>query len=90
MTWTGPKELKAQWTRLWDRGELLRDAVRGNVRFPLRMSLKSPTSADITDRFNEVREWAAELAVTSSVSVEWQELRHRVQHVIDDCADLRH
>ena len=79
MTWTGPKELKARLTRLWDRGELLRDEVTGNVRFPLRMSLKSPTSADLTDRFNEVREWAAELAVTSSVSVEWQELRHRVQ-----------
>ena len=79
MTWTGPKELKAQLTRLWERGELLRDAVTGNVRFPLRMSLKSPTSADITDRFNEVREWAAELAATSSVRVEWQELRHRVQ-----------
>ncbi len=79
MTWTGPKELKAQLARLWERGELLRDAVTGNVRFPLRMSLKSPTSADITDRFNEVRDWAAELAATNSVRVEWQKLRHRVQ-----------
>ncbi len=79
MTWTGPKELKAQLARFWERGELLRDAVTGNVRFPLRMPLKSPTSADITDRFNEVRDWAAELATTNSVRVEWQELRHRVQ-----------
>lgn len=79
MTWTGPKELKAQLARLWERGELLRDAVTGNVRFPLRMSVKSPNSADITDRFNEVREWATELAATNSVRVEWQELRHRVQ-----------
>lgn len=79
MTWTGSKELKAQLARLWERGELLRDAVTGNARFPLRMSLKSPNSADITDRFNEVREWAAELAATNSVRVEWQELRHRVQ-----------
>lgn len=79
MTWTGPKELKAQLARLWDRGELLRDAVTGNVRFPLRMSLKSPNSTDITDRFHEVRDWAAELAETNSVRVEWHELRHRVQ-----------
>ncbi len=79
MTWTGPKELKAQLARLWDRGELLRDAVTGNVRFPLRLSVKSPNSADITDRFNEVREWAAELAAMNSVRVQWQELRHRVQ-----------
>jgi hypothetical protein len=79
VTWTGQKELKAQLARLWDRGELLRDAVTGNVRFPLRMSLKSPNSADITDRFIEVRDWAAELASTNSVRLEWQELRHRVQ-----------
>lgn len=79
MTWTGPKELKAQLARLWERGDLLRDAVTGNPRFPLRLSLKSPSSADITDRFNEVRAWAAELAATDSIHVEWQELRHRVQ-----------
>jgi hypothetical protein len=79
VTWTGPKELKAQLARLWERGDLLRDAVTGNPRFPLRLSLKSPSSADITDRFNEVRAWAAELAATDSIRVEWQELRHRVQ-----------
>lgn len=79
MTWTGPKELKAQLMRLWERGELLRDAVTGNARFPLRLSLKSPGPADITERFNEVRAWAAELAATESVQVEWQALRHRIQ-----------
>lgn len=79
MKWTDPKELKAQLARLWERGDVLRDVVTGNVRFPLRMSLKSPNSADITDRFSEVRDWAAELAATNSVRVEWQELRHRVQ-----------
>ncbi len=79
MSWTGPKELKAQLMRRWERGELLRDAVTGNSRFPLRLSLKSPGSADITDRFNKVRAWAAELAATGSIRVEWQELRHRVQ-----------
>jgi hypothetical protein len=79
VTWTGPKDLKAQLVRLWDRGELLRDVVTGHTRFPLRMPLKSPTSADITDRFNEVRDWTAELVATNSVRVEWQELRHRVQ-----------
>lgn len=79
MTWTGPKEVKAQLARLWDRGELLRDTVTDHVRFPLRMSLKSPNSGDITDRFNEVRQWAAEWAATNSVRVQWQALRHRVQ-----------
>jgi len=79
VTWTDAKALKAQLARLWERGELLRDVVTGNARFPLRLSLKPPSSADITDRFNEVRAWVAELAATDSVRVEWQELRHRVQ-----------
>jgi hypothetical protein len=33
---------------------LLRDAVTGNARFPLRLALKVPGSADITDRFDAV------------------------------------
>ncbi|NNM51230.1 MAG: hypothetical protein HKM02_03260 [Pseudomonadales bacterium] len=81
MIWTAQKELKAQLARLWERGELLRDAVTGNARFPLRLSLKSPNSSDITDRFNDVRAWVAELVKTDSVRVEWQEIRHRVQGV---------
>lgn len=83
MSWTGPKELKAQLARLWERGELLRDAVTGQVRFPLRLSIKPPTSADITDRFNDVRAWVAELssewAPQGAVRVEWQTLNHRIQ-----------
>lgn len=79
MTWTGQRELKAQLARLWERGELLRDRVTGYARFPLRLSIKSPNSADITDRFNEVRSWTAELAAIDSIRVEWQALQHRVQ-----------
>lgn len=79
MTWTSPQALKAQLARLWERGELLRDAVTGHARFPLRLSLKSPSSTDITDRFHEVRAWVAEWAGTHSIRVEWQEVRHRVQ-----------
>ncbi len=78
MTWTGPKELKAQLARLWERGELLRDALTGNARFPLRLVLKSPGSADVTNCFESVRAWAAELAAMDFVRVEWREVRHRV------------
>jgi len=79
VTWTTPKELKAQLARLWERGELLRDAVTGKPRFPLRLSIRGPASADITERFEAVRTWAAELANASPLRLEWQEIRHRVQ-----------
>ena len=79
MTWTGAKDLKAQLLRLWERGELLRDAVSGQSRFPLRLVLKGPGSVDITDRFDAVRAWAADVAAIESVRLEWLDIRHRVQ-----------
>lgn len=79
MSWTTPKDLKAQLERLWDRGELLRDTVTGQTRFPLRLTFRGPTSIDITERFDRVRPWAADLASAPFLRVEWQEVRHRVQ-----------
>ena len=79
MSWSTHKDLKAQVQRLWDRGELLRDAVNGGSRFPLRLTLKSPASADITERFDAVRAWVGELSETKPLRIEWQEVRHRVQ-----------
>ncbi len=77
--WTTPKDLKAQLARLWDRGELLRDAVTGNTRFPFRLTIRGPTSGDITGQFDVVRTWAADLAKATPLRLEWQEIRHRVQ-----------
>ena len=81
MTWTGPKELKAQLARLWDRGDLLRSAVNGYSLFPLRLILKGPSSGDITDSFDLVRNWVADLAAINHLRIDTQEVRHRVQGV---------
>ncbi len=78
MSWSTAREIKAQLLRLWERGELLRDLLTGQARFPLRLSVKGPTSVEITDQFEAVRRWAAELADSSPLRVEWQEVRHRV------------
>jgi len=79
VNWTGLGELKAQVMRLWERGELLRDVVTARERFPLRLSLSTPGSGDITERFDLVRSWADQLALTKALRIEWQEIRHRVQ-----------
>ncbi|MEO7935978.1 MAG: Wadjet anti-phage system protein JetD domain-containing protein [Dokdonella sp.] len=79
MTWSTHKILKAQVQRLWDRGELLRDLVSGDSRFPLRLILKSPTTNDIAERFDTVRTWVGEMSQASHLRIEWQEVRHRVQ-----------
>lgn len=79
MTWTTPKDLREQLKRLWDQGELLRDQVTGHARFPMRMKIRGPASNDITERFDAVRRWVAELSSTSLLRLEWQEVHHRVQ-----------
>ena len=77
--WTASGDLKEQLERLWERAELLRDAARGESRFPLRLTLKGPGSADITARFDAVRAWVAELTEGFPFRIEWREVRHRVQ-----------
>jgi hypothetical protein len=64
---------------LWDRGELLRAAVADTVSWPLRLSLKPPSAADLSDRFEAVRDWVRAIAVTPQVRIEWREWNHRVQ-----------
>lgn len=94
MSWTTPADLTAQLDRLWDRGELLRPLVTGERLFPLRLRLKRPTAAELTDRFEAVRAWQADLAALRHIRLEWREARHRVhglqrlpQHVWNDSVE---
>lgn len=79
MSWTTADDLKKQVLRLWERGELLRDLATDNQRFPLRLTLKRPGSADITERFDAVRKWSNTLATSWQFRLEWLEVAHRVQ-----------
>lgn len=79
MNWTTPKDVQAQLVRLWERGDLLRTAVTGNPLFPLRLTLRTPGTTDITEHFEAVRAWTAELAAATPLRLEWQTVRHRVQ-----------
>lgn len=79
MTWSNSTDLRTQVQRLWDRGELLRALVSPAFEWPLRLTLKTPTAADVSDRFDSVREWARNLADTPHVRMDWREWNHRVQ-----------
>jgi len=78
VSWTGARELRTQLQRFWDRGELLAEMVNGESNFPRRLSLKRPTSAQMVDDFDRVREWISELRALPNYRVEMRELRHRV------------
>jgi hypothetical protein len=79
MTWTRAADLRAQVQRLWNRGELLRATVADTMSWPLRLNLKTPSAADLSDRFEAVRDWVRAVADTPQVRLEWREWNHRVQ-----------
>lgn len=59
-----------------------RDEVKVDLRsgcaFPLRLVLRGPASAELTERFQAVREWIAELVTVARIRIEWREFNHRV------------
>ncbi|MBI4695877.1 MAG: hypothetical protein HY749_17865 [Gammaproteobacteria bacterium] len=79
MSWTTPADLRAQVERLWVRGELLRACVSDAIAWPLRLRLKAPGTADLSDRFEAVRAWERTMMQMRQVRVETRETTHRVQ-----------
>jgi len=75
--WSTPAALKGQVQRLWDRGLLPAALVGGEALLPKRLTLKGPTSAELAERFAEVRDWVAALRALPHVRLEMRELRHR-------------
>jgi hypothetical protein len=84
MNWTTPADLRAQVQKLWDKGDLLRPCVQGATMPPQRLRLTGPTSTELTERFDEVRAWMADLRRGASVNsaphyrIVVREFRHRV------------
>jgi len=76
--WTTSAELRAQVMRRWDQGELLAELAAPGDLFPLRLSLRGPTSSELSDRFDEVRAWVAELQQSAGCRLVMREVRHRV------------
>ena len=82
MSWTTPADLRTQVQRRWDRGDLLRAVVSTTaISWPLRLNLKAPGAADLSNRFEAVRDWVRTVAETRQVRIEWREWNHRVQGV---------
>ena len=79
MSWTTPAHLHAQVLKLWDKGVLLASIVSGTPIFPRRLIVKGPTSAELAQRFDEVRDWIAGLNNQKKLyRVVWRDLNHRI------------
>jgi hypothetical protein len=79
MRWTTPADLKTQVQKLWDRGLLLASLSGGESLFPRRLTLKTPDSRELSERFPEVRGWIAQLSgAAGPYRIEWRCVNHRV------------
>lgn len=76
--WTTSADLRSQVQRLWDRGVVLAEIARGGDTFPRRLVLKRPTSREIRDSFEAVRQWSASLRAAQHVRLNMRESRHRL------------
>ncbi|WP_260292475.1 DUF3322 domain-containing protein [Sedimenticola hydrogenitrophicus] len=76
--WTHPADVREQLRKLWDRGDLLRHLITGEPAFPLKLRFKGPTSAEIAERFDAVRDWITCLRELRAVRIQWREFAHRV------------
>ena len=78
--WTTAPAVREQVRKRWDKGELLSELVTPGDLFPLRMALRVPSSGDLSQQFDAVRSWAAELqnGARAGYRLVMREVRHRV------------
>ncbi|PRC91090.1 Wadjet anti-phage system protein JetD domain-containing protein [Solimicrobium silvestre] len=78
MKWSTPDELRAQLQKRWERGELLASLLGSESPFPIRLTLKTPTSPDMAEHFDQVRTWIAALRAMPHCRIEMREFNHRL------------
>jgi hypothetical protein len=76
--WTSATDLRSQIQKLWDRGEILSGLVTGEALFPKRLMLRGPSSAEMIDRFEEVRTWINELQKMPHCRLKMRHFKHRL------------
>lgn len=57
---------------------LASDQASARISFPLRLRLKGPGSAELAERFEDVRAWIAALVAIPHIRIAWREVNHRV------------
>jgi hypothetical protein len=89
MTWTTPADLRSQVQKLWDKGDLLRPCVLGQVMPPRRLRLTGPSSTELMERFDDVRAWMKALGcnVAADNATRWRIVSRQFRHrVLGECA----
>jgi len=77
--WTTQADLRLQVQKFWEKGDLLAELTGGETIFPRRLTLKGPDSKELSERFDEVRDWITHLkSAGSHYRLTWRCINHRV------------
>ena len=76
-TWTASDDIVGQLRRLWDRGAVLAEVAGGPALFPYRFRLRRPRTAELSNRYDDVRTWIRELSELPEIRIEWQSAGNR-------------
>lgn len=76
--WSNKKTLLHELEKMWQKGMLLQAYLDKESLFPLRLKFKSPNSKDLSNEFDTVRAWIAELQKLDKYRIVYQTQRHRV------------
>ncbi|MBN2897459.1 MAG: hypothetical protein JXO44_01695 [Clostridia bacterium] len=79
MDWTRPNDIKEQLQKRWDSGAILASLADDVDLFPLQLTLKRPTSKELSERFSEVQSWISELSKSAkNYRIEFRHVNHRI------------
>jgi hypothetical protein len=77
-TWSDRKSLLAQLEKMWERGILLREYLEPGDLFPRRLTFKRPDSLALSNEFEAVRQWIADIDKLHGFRIVHKTVRHRV------------
>jgi len=79
-TWISATDLRDQLERLWNEGMLLREVLGESSIFPYRFRLRTPTSRQLNESFEDVRQWAAGIRqLPEQYRTVWREVNLRLR-----------
>ncbi len=79
--WTSPKRIRSILENKWNRGIFLQEALFPESLFPLRIPLRGPTAAELSDHFSEAQSWVSQFindGKKKGFEVQWQQINHRL------------
>ncbi len=80
LQWTTLTDLKNKVISRWNSGELLVEAIEPGSQFPLRLSIKAPSSNELSSCFSAVQDWVAQWVKATNnatLTLEWRDINHR-------------